>query len=158
MGKNFPEFNFIKGWVRTSLIDYPGRIATVIYTGGCNLRCPFCHNPELLEHPERYDSIALREILEFMSLRNGVIDGVVISGGEPLVHKQIIDLLQLLRTYDIGIKLDTNGCFPERLKQIIDLQLVDMVAMDIKASKDYYATAVGSKNGVVTKIEKVYPF
>jgi pyruvate formate lyase activating enzyme len=153
MRKPLPDIDFIKGWVRTSLIDFPGKIATVIYTGGCNLRCPFCHNPELLNGGDTYETIAFTEVLEFLKLRAGVIDGIVVSGGEPLIHKSIFNLLHKLREFDIKIKLDTNGCYPERLQRILELQLVDMVAMDIKASKETYAEVVGMKNDMTTKID-----
>ena len=153
MEKNLPEIDFIKGWVRTSLIDYSGKIATVIYTGGCNLRCPFCHNPELLSGGDGYETIAFQEIMEFLKFREGMIDGIVVSGGEPLIHKSIITLFRKLREFDIQIKLDTNGCFPEQLQMILDLGLIDMVAMDIKSSRDAYSEIVGNKRDIVKKID-----
>jgi pyruvate formate lyase activating enzyme len=152
MGKSIPDFPYIKGWVRTSLIDYPGLIATVLYTACCNLRCPFCHNPELLFGGEDVDSIDLIEILNFSNLRKGMVEGIVVSGGEPLLHASIIDLLKLLRAQALKIKLDTNGCFPDRLQEVLHLGLVDMVAMDIKASKNAYDKATGIRHLLPDKV------
>ncbi|MBI9049021.1 MAG: anaerobic ribonucleoside-triphosphate reductase activating protein [Anaerolineaceae bacterium] len=148
------DIDFIKGWVRTSLIDYPGKIATVIYTAGCNLRCPICHNPELINAPNRYDAITLSEIFDYLNRRKGVIDGIVITGGEPLFHVDMVSLLEQLRALPVAIKLDTNGCYPERLQEIIERKLVDMIAMDIKSSKPLYAQLTGVKMDNSKAIER----
>lgn len=148
------SIDFVKGWVRTSLIDYPGKIATVLYTEGCNLRCPICHNPELITYPERYESIDLSEILTYLKDREDMVDGVVISGGEPLLRPETMDLLEQFRSLKIAIKLDTNGCFPDRLAEILSHKLVDMVAMDVKGSKSLYPLVSGVKDFDVSKIDQ----
>ncbi len=148
------SIDFVKGWVRTSLIDYPGKIATVLYTEGCNLRCPICHNPELITYPERYESIDLSEIFTYLKDRAGMVDGIVVSGGEPLLRPETLDLLEQFRSLKIAIKLDTNGCFPDRLAEILSHNLVDMVAMDVKGSKRLYPLVSGMKDFAVSKIDQ----
>ena len=147
------SIDFIKGWVKTSFIDFPGKIATVLYTEGCNLRCPICHNPELITYPERYESIDIDEIFAYIEQREALIDGVVISGGEPLIHPETVALLEALRALPVAIKLDTNGCFPERLEQIIVNKLVDMIALDVKAPPYLYPLVSGNKRFDITKLE-----
>jgi len=148
------EIDFVKGWVRTSLIDFPGKIATVLYTEGCNLRCPICHNPELITYPERYESIALAEIIAYLKEREDLVDGIVISGGEPLLRPQTLDLLEEIRPLPIAIKLDTNGTFPERLQEIISRKLVDMISMDVKGSKTLYPLVTGVDDFDISRIDQ----
>jgi pyruvate formate lyase activating enzyme len=134
----------IRSIVGTSLIEYPGRICAVLFTGGCNLACPFCHNPELVL-PDLLDkqfSITADELILALGRRRGFIDAVALTGGEPLFHDGTIDLLQRIRR-DVGlmIKLDTNGTFPDRLEKA--LPLVDYIAMDLKSSPAKYPLATG---------------
>jgi len=129
----------IGGLLKFSLIDYPGKVAAVIFTQGCNFRCPYCHNPELVK-PECFcDSIPESRVLDYLTRRVGQIDGVVVSGGEPTVQKDLIPFLREVRALGYPIKLDTNGSRPEVLREVLRLDLVDYVAMDLKAlPKNYY--------------------
>ncbi len=130
----------------TSLIDYPGRICSVIFTAGCNLACPFCHNPELVnvdlldsEFNLSHDTI-INELIE----RTGFIDAVVLTGGEPLLYDSNIDLLRRIKEETtLAVKLDTNGTFPDKLKRA--LPFTDFVAMDLKASPENYIFATGGR-------------
>lgn len=133
----------ISGLQKLTLLDYPGKVACTVFTGGCNFRCPFCHNsslvlPERLAHDT--DEAA---VLSFLRKRQGVLDGVAITGGEPLLHSDIADFLSAVRALGYKIKLDTNGCFPDRLMEIVKAGLVDRVAMDIKNSPELYGETVG---------------
>lgn len=130
----------------TSLIEFPGKIASVLFSAGCNYACPFCHNPELV-NPGLLDgelSISHREILEELIQRRGFIDGVVLTGGEPLFHRDNIDLLRRIKEETgLAVKLDTNGSYPGRLEEA--LPFVDYVAMDLKASPENYIFATGGR-------------
>ena len=133
----------IKGWVRTSLIDYPGKIAAVLFTSGCNFRCPYCQNSELVLHPESLPEIDPAEIFQFLTRRRGLIDGVVITGGEPTLQKGLDDFMRKLKELGLAIKLDTNGYRPQVLRDLLERDLLDYVAMDIKASPAKYPLAAG---------------
>ena len=132
----------IAGLQKLTLLDYPGKTACTVFFGGCNFRCPFCHNWELLDgsYPAQMDDAAL---ISFLEKRKGMLEGVCITGGEPLLSDAIIPLLQKIRSMGYCIKIDTNGSFPERLKHIIDAGLADYVAMDIKNSPEKYAETAG---------------
>ena len=132
----------IQGFQKMTLLDYPGKVACTVFTGGCNLRCPFCHNAELVLDPFEYKSIE-NEVIEYLIKRKGLIDGVCITGGEPLLQKDIIPFINRVREFGYIIKLDTNGTFPDKLKSIIESGLVDYIAMDIKNSVENYDLAVG---------------
>jgi len=133
----------LKGWVRTSLIDYPGHIACVLFTGGCNLRCPPCHNADLVLRPGELPTLPEEEVWGFLARRAGRIDGVVLSGGEPTLQPDLLPFLRRLRALPLGIKLDTNGFRPEVLAAALEAGLVDDVAMDIKAPPEKYDTLAG---------------
>jgi pyruvate formate lyase activating enzyme len=144
----------IRGWVKTSLIDYPGKIATVIFTGGCNFRCPYCQNSELVLHPEslpelglssrrRTETIDPANIFQALAQRRGLIDGMVITGGEPTLQDSLQDFLQKAKELGLAVKLDTNGYRPQVLKDLLGRELLDYVAMDIKASPAKYPLAAG---------------
>ncbi len=134
----------IRSIVGTSLIEYPGRISAVIFSGGCNLSCPFCHNPELVL-PDLLDhqfSISDEDVVQSLQKRSGFIDAVSVTGGEPLFHGGTVDLLgRIRRETGLLVKLDTNGTFPDRLTD--SLPNVNYVAMDIKTSPDKYPLATG---------------
>ncbi len=133
----------IGGLQASSLIDFPGTISAVVFTVGCNFRCPYCHNPDLvLETPERI--IPTEEILEFLRARQGVLPAVTVTGGEPTMHEDLCDFLAQIRALGYRIKLDTNGTNPEMLERAVERGLVDYVAMDIKAPLARYARVVGS--------------
>ncbi len=134
----------IQGFQKMTLLDYPGKVACTVFTGGCNLRCPFCHNAELVLDPFEYKSIE-NEVIEYLNKRKGLIDGVCVTGGEPLLQKDIVSFINQVRELGYKIKLDTNGTFPDKLKSIIESGLVDYIAMDIKNSVENYDLAVGCK-------------
>jgi len=124
----------IGGIQRVSFIDYPGKISCVIFARGCNFRCFYCHNPELI-YPELFkDTVSLVSLLGFLRERKGKIDAVVLSGGEPTIQDDLPEFLESIRNEGFLVKLDTNGSRPEILKQIVDRKLVDYIAMDIKTS------------------------
>jgi pyruvate formate lyase activating enzyme len=144
----------ISGLERSSLLDYPGKISAIIFTHGCNLRCPYCHNPELvIEGFEQNKSFSEEEILNFLESRKGKLDALVITGGEPLVQSELLPFIKKVKDMGFLIKLDSNGTFPDRLKDFIDTGLIDYVAMDVKYPKIGYV-----KNsmipGVAKKIER----
>ena len=133
----------IGGLLKFSLIDYPGKVAAVIFTQGCNYRCPFCHNPDLVL-PELFNpSLSVDHIMAFLAQRRGQLQGVVITGGEPTLHADLKDLLRQIKALGFLVKLDTNGSHPDRLKEILDEKIVDLVAMDIKSSLEGYGKATG---------------
>lgn len=134
----------LKGWVRTSLIDYPGQIAAVLFLGGCNLRCPMCHNGELIEAPHQLPDIPLEEVYTYLLQRKGRITGVVVSGGEPCLQPDLPTMLTQLRTMGLKTKLDTNGTRPDMLVNLLDGVLLDAVAMDIKAPPAGYDRLSGT--------------
>ena len=132
----------IKGFQKTTLLDFPGKVACTVFTGGCNFRCPFCHNASLVTH---MDTSALDEeqVLEYIIRRKNILDGVCITGGEPLLQHDIASFCQRIHDLGLLVKLDTNGSYPERLKALIDMNLIDYIAMDIKNSKEAYAKTCG---------------
>jgi pyruvate formate lyase activating enzyme len=132
----------IGGFLKFTLIDYPGKIAAVIFTRGCNFRCPYCHNPQLVL-PRRYQlPLENQDILKLLKERYGRLDGVVITGGEPLLQEGLVPFLYKLKSFGYEVKLDTNGSRAGILKNVIDKKLVDYIAMDIKADFDNYVKTV----------------
>ncbi len=136
----------IYGLQKLTMLDFPGRIACTVFTGGCNLRCPFCHNAGLVL-PDRLSAsgslMDSEELFKFLDSRRGLLDGVAVSGGEPLLWPDIEEFLSEIRARGFLVKLDTNGTRPEVLSHILDSGLVDYVAMDIKNSPERYAETVG---------------
>jgi len=129
----------IGGLQKVSLIDFPGKVAAVIFTRGCNFRCPYCHNPELVD-PDRYVSPLDEEsVLLFLQSRVDRIQGVVISGGEPTIHEDLADFARRVRSLGYAVKLDTNGSSPRVLEELLADHLVDYIALDVKAPPDRYA-------------------
>ena len=125
-----------------TLLDFPGCVACTVFLGGCDFRCPFCHNFELIDgtaQPIMDDS----ELIKFLESRKGLLEGVAITGGEPCLHKDLPELIRKIRAAGYRVKLDTNGYHPEMLRQILDEGLVDYVAMDIKNSPEKYALTCG---------------
>ena len=129
---------------RTTLLDYPGKIACTVFLPGCNLRCPFCHNAGLVV-PERQDpdTTTEEELMAFLNRRRGKLDGVCITGGEPTIHKELPELIRKIRSLGFLVKLDTNGSNPQMLKSLIEEKVLDYVAMDIKSSPDRYQEICG---------------
>ncbi|MEI7690745.1 MAG: anaerobic ribonucleoside-triphosphate reductase activating protein [bacterium] len=134
----------ISGLVKTSLIDYPGKIAAVIFTQGCNFHCGFCHNPDLINMTK--GSLTEREVIDFLEKRIDTLDGVVITGGEPTVHKDIELLIKKIKEMGFLVKLDTNGSDPVKLMSLIEKELVDYIAMDIKGPLDKYSIITAYMN------------
>ena len=143
----------ISGLQKLTLLDFPNRVACTVFLGGCNLRCPFCHNSQLLggDAEELMNSGAL---LDFLRKRQGVLDGVCITGGEPTLHADLPELLRSIRALGYAIKLDTNGTNPQLLRRLIDEGLVDYVAMDVKNGPDRYAETVGIEGFSLAAIEE----
>lgn len=133
----------IGGFHKFSLIDYPGLISAVIFTQGCNFRCPYCHNWELVL-PEKFGrTLDLQEILAFLEARAGKIDGVTVSGGEPTMQQGLLDCLHEIKQRSFRVKLDTNGSNPDVVKQALEEGLLDFIAMDVKAPLDSYDRLAG---------------
>lgn len=132
----------LQGLQKLTLLDFPGRTACTLFTGGCNLRCPFCHNAPLIR-PENGGVIAEEDFFDYLSTRKNKLDGVAITGGEPLVQPDIADFIKKIRAMGFLVKLDTNGFYPNRLKSLLDENLLDYVAMDIKNRDEKYAATCG---------------
>ncbi len=143
----------IQGLQKLTLLDFPGRIACTVFTAGCNLRCPFCHNSSLVINPPKDSEFPDDEIFSFLKKRQGVLDGVAITGGEPLIQPDIEEFIIKVRELGYPVKLDTNGTFPDKLKRLIDNKLVDYVAMDVKSSRGGYPQCVGIKDYDTSKID-----
>lgn len=143
----------INGLQKLTLLDYPGHTACTVFTAGCNFRCPFCHNAGLVTKIDGTDTIPTAEVLSFLEKRVGLLDGVCITGGEPLMQKDIDEFMVAVKAMGYKIKLDTNGSYPERLRDLIEKGLVDYIAMDIKNSKEKYSHTAGVEV-VLSDIEK----
>ena len=133
----------IQGLQKLTLLDYPGRTACTIFLSGCNFRCPFCHNAPLLT-ANAADGMGEEELLAFLKNRQGLLDGVAVTGGEPLLRPELPALLEKIKALGYAVKLDTNGTFPGRLEQIVRAGLADYVAMDVKNSPVRYAQTIGA--------------
>ncbi|MDD4164652.1 MAG: anaerobic ribonucleoside-triphosphate reductase activating protein [Eubacteriales bacterium] len=135
----------IQGLQKLTLLDYPGVVACTVFTGGCNFRCPFCHNASLVLTPDSESGITYEDFFTFLKKRKGALDGVCITGGEPLMQSDIHNFITEIKALGYKVKLDTNGSFPERLIKLIDSGMLDYVAMDIKNSPKYYAKTAGKE-------------
>jgi pyruvate formate lyase activating enzyme len=147
----------IRGFVDTSFVDWDGKVSSVVFTGGCNMRCGFCYNFGLVMHPEKFDRIPVEHILDYLRENSDFLDGVCITGGEPTMQKDLEGFCKRVKELGLEIKLDTNGTNPQVLKQLIDQGLIDYAAMDVKARLDegVYSDLVGvSLNGSVDDIER----
>ena len=145
----------IVGFQKLTMVDYPGKMACIIFTEGCNYRCPYCHNSLLVYEKSDYE-IDEEEIFNYIDKRKGIIEGIVISGGEPTLQKDLKEFLIKLRNYPISIKLDTNGSNPKIIKELIDNNLVDYIAMDIKNSiKKYPITTAINKINTDNVLESI---
>lgn len=134
--------NMIAGLQKMTLLDYPGKVACTVFLQGCNFRCPFCHNSGLLCGPAE-TPISTEELLTFLKKRQGLLDGVCVTGGEPTLCRELPELLAAIKDLGFAVKLDTNGSRPQVLAELIGRGLVDYVAMDIKNSPDKYALTTG---------------
>lgn len=143
----------IGGLQKLTLIDYPGKIAATVFTIGCNFRCPFCHNPELVfsNFGGVRGSFSEREFFEFLKKRQGKLEGICITGGEPTIQKDLLSFISKIKELNFLVKLDTNGSRPDVLKKALDKNLIDFVAMDIKNCLEKY----NQTNGIETDLNRV---
>lgn len=137
--KNFYEMLQIKGLQKTSLVDYPGKIVCTIFLAGCNFRCPYCQNPDLIDNPDKLPAIKEEEIIDFLEKKRKWLDGICISGGEPTLHDGLVDFIKKVKKENFLVKIDTNGTNPKMIKELIDNKLINFISMDIKASLDKYS-------------------
>lgn len=133
----------ICGLNKTTLLDYPEHVAATIFIGGCNYKCPFCQNGDLVLHPQQLPSYSRDEILSFLKKRVNILSGICITGGEPTLAKELPDLIEMIKSYGYKIKLDTNGSNPAILEYLLKKDLLDYIAMDIKSDQKNYADAAG---------------
>ena len=141
----------IHGIQKMTLLDFPGHVSCTIFLGGCDFRCPFCHNFELIDGTAS-PTMDEDELIEFLESRKNLLDGVAITGGEPCMHKGLVDLIKRIRQTGYKVKLDTNGYHPDMLKTILDQHLVNYVAMDIKNSPEKYPLTCGVESVDMGKI------
>ena len=137
----------IGGLEKLTLIDYPGKVAATLFTLGCNFRCPFCQNPELIDPQKIKKQPQIKEeaFFDFLKSRRGLLDGICLTGGEPMIQPDLIDFIKKIKEQGFLVKLDTNGSQPEKLKKLFQENLLDFVAMDIKSSPEKYVQAVGKQ-------------
>lgn len=147
----------ICGLQKTTLLDFPGHVAATIFTGGCNFRCPFCHNSDLLGN-DAPPAFTEDEVLDFLAKRAGILEGVAITGGEPTLQPDLREFIEKVRALGLQIKLDTNGYRPDLLKSLCEDGLVDYVAMDIKTCKERYSEVAGVPSVDLSKIEESVEF
>ncbi|MDF2905658.1 MAG: hypothetical protein K0R34_979 [Herbinix sp.] len=133
----------INGFSKTTLLDYPKHLAATIFLGGCNMRCPFCHNASLVTGVTSQPIIPEQEVLSYLIKRKGILEGVCITGGEPSLYPDLIEFIAKIKVLGLKIKLDTNGTNPKMIKSLVAERLIDYIAMDIKNSKEKYSTTVG---------------
>ena len=133
----------IGGLIKFTLIDYPGRVAAIVFTQGCNFRCRYCHNPELVYPHLLQEPMPQEEVMSFLRHRQGTLEGVVVTGGEPTLQPDLLDFLSDVKSLGYFVKLDTNGAKPDVLQAAIEKKLVDYIAMDLKAPLDKYRLITG---------------
>ncbi len=151
--KKTEKIMHIEAYQKLTLLDFPGRTAATIFTHGCNFRCPFCHNAGLVVRASEA-RVEESEILEYLKSRKKLLDGICITGGEPLLQADIADFIKKVKDIGYLVKLDTNGAYPERLSELIDMGIVDYVAMDIKNSPEKYPITAGIPQDIVPRIQE----
>lgn len=144
----------IQGLQRLTLLDFPGKVACTVFLAGCNFRCPFCHNASLVVDTYKNKEIPEEEFFAFLNKRKGILDGVCVTGGEPLLQSGMEEFLEKIKSLGFLVKLDTNGSFPDKLIRIAELKLVDYVAMDIKNSQESYGKTIGIEDYDISKVHK----
>lgn len=148
----------IHGLNKLTLLDFPGKVAATLFLGGCNFRCPFCQNGDLVLNPASQPVLELEELIRFLKKRQGIVEGVCITGGEPTLYAGLEELIRTIRSFGYAVKLDTNGYRPDVLKDLVQKNLLDMVAMDIKSDKTGYASVAGKPGLDISKIEESVAF
>ena len=146
-GRSLGEVVRIGGLQKTSLLDFPGKVSAVVFTQGCNFLCPYCHNPNLVLCRQEALALALADVLAFLAQRRRVLEGVVVSGGEPTLHDGLFSFCATLKSLGYAVKLDTNGSRPETLRLLLEAKLLDYVAMDVKGDPRRYPEALGAPEG-----------
>jgi pyruvate formate lyase activating enzyme len=144
----------IQGLQKLTLLDFPEHVACTVFTVGCNFRCPFCHNASLVVDIPKETEISEEAFFQFLEKRKGVLDGVCVSGGEPLLQPEIEHFIQKIKDMGFAVKLDTNGSFPEKLQFLVEEKLIDYVAMDIKNSPELYPITAGVETLDIVSVEK----
>lgn len=144
----------IHGFAKTTLLDYPKHVAATVFFGGCNFRCPFCHNNDLVLHPGQVPEIPEEEVLSYLKKRIGILEGVCITGGEPTLQPDLEAFIRKIKAMGYLVKLDTNGYRPEILRHLLKEHLLDYVAMDIKNSREKYEMTVAHPGLEISKIEE----
>lgn len=144
----------IYGFQKMTLLDFPGHVAATVFTGGCNLRCPFCHNAALVTEIDPAAIYNEDDIIAFLAKRTNLLDGVAITGGEPLMQVDICGFIKKVRGLGYKVKLDTNGSYPDKLEEIISEHLVDYIAVDIKNSREKYALTTGVKDYDLASLDR----
>lgn len=142
------------GFQKLTLLDYPGKVACTLFTKGCNFYCPFCHNALLVDTDGNEQSYCEEEVLSYLNKRQGILEGVCISGGEPLIHSSLREFIEKVKALGYCVKLDTNGSFPDRMIELVEDSLIDYVAMDIKNSFEKYTLTAGKTLLDLSNIKK----
>lgn len=142
------------GFQKLTLLDFPEKTACTLFTAGCNFRCPFCHNAGLVTHIDNTNFFTEEYVLDYLKKRQGILDGVCITGGEPLMHKELPDFIKKVKDLGYLVKLDTNGSYPERLEELINSGLIDYVAMDIKNCREKYAVTADCDEELLANVER----
>lgn len=132
----------VQGYQKLTLLDFPEHVACTVFTGGCNLRCPFCHNASLVLTPRESENLE-QEVLSYLAGRKGILEGVCITGGEPLLQPDLSDFVEQVKNMGFSVKLDTNGSDPDALEALLATEMIDYVAMDIKSAPETYEIAIG---------------
>ncbi len=141
----------LSGYEKLTLLDYPGKLASVVFTIGCSFRCPFCHNPELVDLRLTHGETSEDDFFSFLKKRKGVLEGVCITGGEPTIQPDILEFIEKIKSMGFLVKLDSNGTRPDVLQKVIEAKMVDYIAMDIKNSLEKYKNTVGT----IADIERI---
>ncbi|MDR2043149.1 MAG: anaerobic ribonucleoside-triphosphate reductase activating protein [Clostridium sp.] len=144
----------IVGLNKTTLLDYPEHVAAVLFTGGCNFRCPFCHNAPLVLYPERQAPVPEEAVFDLLRKRRGILEGVCVTGGEPTLQEDLGSFLEKIKELGYLVKLDTNGYQPEVLRGLMERRLLDYVAMDVKSSLRHYERAAGVRSLEKPRLEE----
>ncbi|MDR0931467.1 MAG: anaerobic ribonucleoside-triphosphate reductase activating protein [Victivallales bacterium] len=140
-----------RGLVKFTLVDYPGKIGCIVFSGGCNLRCPFCHNPCLVFDPGSQPKVTEKEFFNFLERRKGLLEGVVFSGGEPLLNASLPDIVSRVRSSGFCAKIDTNGTLPEKLSELLADSGADALGIDYKAPRERYCQLTGSSDPAIAE-------